>query len=126
MSVCASACVQYPEKYYVLVLLFACSSLPGTAILVCVCVCAQVPVRLREVVYTLSPFEQTVMSGLFKDLSYTVRTHTLSPLRVRTCVCAAAICTYERERELLTHTERKTYTVTYVCGCMCTRVPGFV
>ena len=33
----------------------------------------QVPVRLREVVYTLSPFEQSVMNGLFKDLSYTVR-----------------------------------------------------
>ena len=26
------------------------------------------PVRLREVVYTLSPFQQTVMSGLFKDV----------------------------------------------------------
>lgn len=25
-------------------------------------------VRLREVVYTLSPFEQDVMSGLFKDI----------------------------------------------------------
>ena len=32
----------------------------------------QTPVRLREVVYTLSPFEQSVMNGLFKDLSYTV------------------------------------------------------
>ena len=28
----------------------------------------KVPVRLREVVYTLSPFEQTVLSGLWKDL----------------------------------------------------------
>ena len=28
----------------------------------------QLPIRLREVVYTLSPFETTVMSGLFKDL----------------------------------------------------------
>lgn len=26
------------------------------------------PLRLREVVYTLSPFETTVMSGLFKDI----------------------------------------------------------
>ena len=44
-------------------------------------VCVQVPVRLREVVYTLSPFEQTVMNGLFKDLSYTVRANIfLSPL----------------------------------------------
>lgn len=28
----------------------------------------KVPVRLREVVYTLSPFQQTIMSGLFKDI----------------------------------------------------------
>ena len=28
----------------------------------------KVPVRLREVVYTLSPFQQTVMGGLFKDI----------------------------------------------------------
>lgn len=28
----------------------------------------KVPVRLREVVYTLSPFQQTVMGGLFKDV----------------------------------------------------------
>ena len=28
----------------------------------------KVPIRLREVVYTLSPFEQTVMNGLFKDV----------------------------------------------------------
>jgi len=27
----------------------------------------KVPVRLREVVYTLSPFQQTVMGGLWKD-----------------------------------------------------------
>lgn len=27
-------------------------------------------VRLREVVYTLSPFEQNVMGGLFKDIPY--------------------------------------------------------
>ena len=27
-------------------------------------------VRVREVVYTLSPFEQDVMSGLFKDIPY--------------------------------------------------------
>ena len=25
------------------------------------------PVRLKEVVYTLSPFEQSIMPGLFKD-----------------------------------------------------------
>eukprot|EP00891_Asterochloris_glomerata_P009462 jgi/Astpho2/9462/gw1.00145.147.1_t len=28
----------------------------------------KVPVRLREVVYTLSPFETTVLNGLWKDL----------------------------------------------------------
>ena len=28
----------------------------------------QLPNRLKEVVYTLSPFETTVMSGLWKDL----------------------------------------------------------
>ena len=27
----------------------------------------KVPVRMREVVYTLSPFQQTVMGGLWKD-----------------------------------------------------------
>eukprot|EP00887_Chlorella_sp_A99_P004825 scaffold4.g4825.t1 len=30
----------------------------------------KVPIRLREVVYTLSPFEQSVMSGLWKDLPH--------------------------------------------------------
>lgn len=29
----------------------------------------KVPIRLKEVVYTLSPFEQNVMSGLWKDVS---------------------------------------------------------
>ena len=28
----------------------------------------KVPIRLKEVVYTISPFEVTVMSGLFKDM----------------------------------------------------------
>ena len=28
----------------------------------------KVPVRLKEVVYTLSPFEQTVLEGLWRDL----------------------------------------------------------
>jgi len=28
------------------------------------------PVRLKEVVYTLSPFEQSVLSGLWKDLPH--------------------------------------------------------
>ena len=30
----------------------------------------KLPIRLHEVVYTLSPFEQSVMSGLWKDFSY--------------------------------------------------------
>lgn len=30
----------------------------------------KVPIRLKEVVYTLSPFEQSVMSGLWKDLPH--------------------------------------------------------
>ena len=32
------------------------------------CRMGKVPVRLREVVYTLSPFETTVLNGLWKDL----------------------------------------------------------
>lgn len=30
----------------------------------------QVPIRLREVTYTLSPFQQSVMNGLWKDLPH--------------------------------------------------------
>ncbi|GBG67916.1 hypothetical protein CBR_g1035 [Chara braunii] len=30
----------------------------------------KMPVRLKEVVYTLSPFEQKIMSGLWKDAGY--------------------------------------------------------
>jgi hypothetical protein len=30
-------------------------------------------VRLREVVYTLSPFEQNVMGGLYKDIPYKMK-----------------------------------------------------
>lgn len=30
----------------------------------------KVPIRLKEVVYTLSPFEQNVMSGLWKDMPH--------------------------------------------------------
>ena len=32
------------------------------------CRMGKVPVRLREVVYTVSPFETTVLNGLWKDL----------------------------------------------------------
>lgn len=30
----------------------------------------KVPVRLKEVVYTLSPFQQSVMNGLWKDMGH--------------------------------------------------------
>jgi hypothetical protein len=33
------------------------------------------PVRLKEVVYTLSPFQQSVMSGLWKDLPHKAAHH---------------------------------------------------
>ena len=33
----------------------------------------RVPVRIKEVIYTLSPFEQTVLSGLWKDLPAKMR-----------------------------------------------------
>ncbi|KAK9809128.1 hypothetical protein WJX72_009756 [[Myrmecia] bisecta] len=33
----------------------------------------KVPVRLKEVVYTLSPFEQTVFSGLIKHAPETLK-----------------------------------------------------
>ncbi len=32
------------------------------------CRMGKVPIRLKEVVYTISPFETTVMSGLFQDV----------------------------------------------------------
>ena len=30
----------------------------------------KVPTRLREVVYTLSPYQQTIMNGLWKDVPH--------------------------------------------------------
>ena len=33
----------------------------------------KVPIRLREVTYTLSPFEQKILPGLWKGLGYEVR-----------------------------------------------------
>lgn len=35
----------------------------------------KVPIRLKEVVYTLSPFEQSVMNGLWKDLPHKAAHH---------------------------------------------------
>ena len=34
-----------------------------------------VPIRLKEVVYTLSPFQQSVMNGLWKDLPHKAAHH---------------------------------------------------
>lgn len=42
----------------------------------------KVPVRLKEVVYTLSPFEQNVMSGLWKDLPHKTA-HYMAKVRVK-------------------------------------------
>jgi hypothetical protein len=35
----------------------------------------KVPIRLKEITYVLSPFEQTVMSGLTKDLGHKAAHH---------------------------------------------------
>ena len=35
----------------------------------------KVPIRLKEVVYTLSPFQQSVMNGLWKDLPHKAAHH---------------------------------------------------
>ena len=40
----------------------------------------KVPVRLKEVVYTLSPFQQSVMSGLWKDMPHKTA-HYMSKVR---------------------------------------------
>jgi hypothetical protein len=39
-------------------------------VVVVVDVMGKVPVRLKEVVYTLSPYHQNVMAGLWKDVPY--------------------------------------------------------
>lgn len=41
----------------------------------------KVPIRLKEVVYTVSPFEVTIMNGLFKDFPKKVHKH-LSEVRL--------------------------------------------
>ena len=35
----------------------------------------KVPVRLKEVVYTVSPFEVTILNGLVKDFPQKVKKH---------------------------------------------------
>ncbi len=40
------------------------------------------PIRLKEVVYTLSPFEQSVMSGLWKDLPHKAAHHAANVRRL--------------------------------------------
>lgn len=42
------------------------------------------PVKLREVMYTLSPFQQSVIGGLFKDMSHKV-THKVTDVS-RPCI----------------------------------------
>lgn len=42
------------------------------------------PIRLKEVVYTLSPFEQSIMSGLWKHGPHNV-VHTIKQVTFRFC-----------------------------------------
>lgn len=53
----------------------------------------KVPIRLREVVYTLSPFEQTVMNGVVKDLPAKIHRKFAEVRLVRSVVlpCALAV-----------------------------------
>lgn len=43
------------------------------------------PIRLKEVVYTLSPFQQSVMSGLWKDLPHKAAHHAANVSARRRC-----------------------------------------
>lgn len=45
----------------------------------------KVPVRLKEVVYTLSPFQQSVMSGLWKDMPHKTAHYMSKVRRISTC-----------------------------------------
>lgn len=51
----------------------------------------KVPVRLREVVYTLSPFEQTVMNGVVKDLPAKIHRKFAEVRIVRSAVLPSAL-----------------------------------
>ena len=48
----------------------------------------KVPIRLKEVVYTLSPFEQSVMGGLWKDLPHKAAHHAAN-VRLKACLPAS-------------------------------------
>lgn len=50
----------------------------------------KVPVRLKEVVYTLSPFEQSVMSGLWKDMPHKTAHYMAKVRSTRDISCGAA------------------------------------
>eukprot|EP00897_Mesotaenium_endlicherianum_P000703 jgi/Mesen1/10633/ME000894S10202 len=50
----------------------------------------KVPVRLRSITYTLSPFEQKVMSGLWKDWSHEIQKK-ISYNFVDVAVCAVPV-----------------------------------
>lgn len=59
----------------------------------------KVPIRLKEVVYTLSPFEQSVMGGLWKDLPHKAG-HYFSMAKEATLWCilpVSAIVAYTKD-----------------------------
>ncbi|KAI7844209.1 hypothetical protein COHA_002343 [Chlorella ohadii] len=68
----------------------------------------KVPIRLKEVVYTLSPFQQSVMNGLWKDLPHKAAHH-MHNLRDAVLFCVAPIvgiayyCADFKEKEKLHH-----------------------
>ncbi|EFN54772.1 hypothetical protein CHLNCDRAFT_134704 [Chlorella variabilis] len=68
----------------------------------------KVPIRLREVVYALSPYQQSVMTGLWKDLPHKAAHHAAN-LRDAVIFCVAPIvgiayyCADYKEKEKLHH-----------------------
>lgn len=66
------------------------------------------PIRLKEVIYTLSPFEQSVMSGLWKDLPHKAAHHAAN---LRDAVIFALVpivgiakyCSDYKEKEKMDH-----------------------
>ncbi|PSC72192.1 SUMO-activating enzyme subunit 1B-1 [Micractinium conductrix] len=68
----------------------------------------KMPIRLKEVVYTLSPFEQSVMNGLWKDLPHKAAHH-MHNLRDAVIFCVAPVvgigyyCADYKEKEKQHH-----------------------
>eukprot|EP00850_Spirogloea_muscicola_P001642 SM000006S19407 [mRNA] locus=s6:578344:578993:- [translate_table: standard] len=66
----------------------------------------KLPVRVKHVMYTLSPFEQKILTGLYSDLSHDV-TKKLKNNFVSWCFCAVPVvgtvwfANYYREQEKL-------------------------